>query len=118
MVEEGLIKIGNINELFDAYDLFSGTGREQIRRNIATQYPGILKVEAKKVEKYLSEFYEYCVIYGCKLAEKYGIPCLPDSDEAEKEIENYIRYCKEKYPQIDDTKIRELFSIVCWLQNR
>lgn len=108
----------NINELFDAYDLFSGTGWEKIRRNIATKCPGISEVEVKKIEDYLREFYEYCVIYGDKLAEKYGAPCLPHSDKAEKEIEEYVRCCKEKYPEIEDTKIRELFGTVCWLSNR
>lgn len=118
MAEAGLIVIENINELFDAYDLFSGTGWEKIRRNIATKCPGVSEVKAKRIEDYLREFYKHCVIYGDELAKKYGAPCLPYSDEAEKEIEEYVRCCKEKYPEIEDAKIRELFGIVCWLTNR
>ncbi len=110
--------IENINELFDAYDLFSWTGWEKIRKNIETKCPGISEEETEKVEDYLRDFYEYCVIYGDKLAKKYGTTFVPHSDEAEKETEEYVGCCKEKYPEIDDTKIRGLFNTVCWLSNR
>lgn len=110
--------IENINELFDSYDLFSGTGREKIRTNIATKYPDISETERKEIEDYLDDFYKYCVTYANKLADKYGVPFLPSNDTAKQEIDEYVRICKEKFIEIDEKQIVKLFSTVCWLANR
>lgn len=110
--------IENINTLFDAYDLFSDTGMKEIRTNIITEYPDISETELKEIEDYLTDFYEYCVPYGDKISTKYQIPALPSNDIAKAEINEYVRICKEKFVNIDEKQILELFSTVCWLSNR
>ncbi|MDE5947139.1 MAG: hypothetical protein K2G63_07540 [Oscillospiraceae bacterium] len=108
----------NINDLFRPYDLFSNTGLERNRDKMKTVIPDITESEIVELENYLKEFYEYCSEYGNKLSVKYKLPFLPHSDEAEKDIKEYISLCQEKYPEIDSEHIQELFSTICWLSNR
>ena len=39
-------------------------------------------------------------------------------DITEEDIKEYVLLCQEKYPEIDEKHIRELFSTICWLTNR
>lgn len=107
-----------INELFDSYDLFSGSGSEEALETIREEFPDITEEELKEFGEYLDGFYDYCLEYGDILAEKYKLPFLPTSGEAKKEIAEYVAVCREKYPEIDEKHIIELFSTDCWLTNR
>ena len=115
-MEDRLLK--NINEMFDSYDLFSNTGRRGNVERMKSVIPDISESEIKELETYLQEFYTYSVEYGSKLARKYRLPFLPSSDEAKNDIKEYVSLCQNKYPQIDEKHIVELFGIVCWLTNR
>ena len=108
----------HINDLFDSYDLFSGTGKEKIRSSIIKKFPNISKKEIKEVEDYLSLFYEYCLKYADLLADKYKTPFLPNEEEAQKEILEYVSECQKQYPEIDMKHIVGIFSTACWLTNR
>lgn len=118
LAEAGIKKFYNINNLFSSYDLFSSTGWDNIRKNLETKCPEMSVDERNCIEGYLKSFYNHCVDYGDKLATKYKTPFLPDSIEAQKEIQEYVRHCKEKYIDIDENHITEIFSNVCWLSNR
>ena len=39
-------------------------------------------------------------------------------EDAQKEISEYESECRKQYPEIDAEKIKNVFSIVCWLANR
>ncbi|HHX56938.1 MAG TPA: hypothetical protein GX710_02855 [Clostridiales bacterium] len=108
----------NINEIFDSYDLFSYNGRKKTRERICVSNSNISESEIESTLKYLDDFYRYCIEYGQIIADKYKTPFLPKSDEAKAEINKYLDLCKEKYPEIDDDKIIDIFSTVCWLSNR
>lgn len=110
--------IEHINELFDSYDLFSGTGRKKVSDSIKRRFPNIAKERIKELEDYLDEFYKYCVEYADVIANKYKTPFLPKYEEAQKEIAEYVRECKKQYPQFDEQKVIGIFSTVCWLANR
>ncbi|MBQ2800783.1 MAG: hypothetical protein IJF03_05275 [Lachnospiraceae bacterium] len=107
----------NINELFDSYNLVGGNSKKNIDK-MKQMMPDITEEDVKEVLDYLEGFYRYCSKYGDKLADKYKAPCLPWNDEAEKDIKEYVLLCQEKYPEIDEEHIRELFSTICWLANR
>lgn len=108
----------NINELFSSYDLFSYSGTIRNREKMKTKMPDITEVEMTELEAYLKSFYKDCIVYGNRLADKYKVPFLPNSDEAKSEIDEYVKLCQLKYPQIDEKHIQEVFSTVCWLANR
>ena len=108
----------HINELFDSYDLFSGTGKEKICGSITKKFPDLSEREIKEVENYLGLLFEYCVKYADLLAEKYKTPFLPKGEEAQKEILEYVSECQKQYPEIDTKHIVNIFSTVCWLANR
>ena len=108
----------HINELFDSYDLFSGTGKEKIRGSITKKFSDLSEREIEEAEDYLGLFFEYCVKYADLLAEKYKTPFLPKGEEAQKEILKYVCECQKQYPEIDTNHIVNIFSAVCWLANR
>ena len=112
------IVLEHINELFDSYDLFSGTGKQSIRSAIIARFPDISDKEIKEAEDYLHSFYEYCLKYADIIAAKYKTPFLPKGEDAQKEILEYESECRKQYPEIDAEKIDRIFSIVCWLANR
>ena len=107
----------HINELFDSYDLF-GKGREKILTSIIKKFPDLSKEEIKETEDYFDSLYEYCVKYADLLADKYKTPFLPEEEEAQKEISEYVSECQKQYPEIDTKHIVDIFSTVCWLSNR
>lgn len=110
------IVLKNINELFDSYDLFSR--EESTIEKTKELIPDISEEEMRELLEYLKGFYDFCVVYGDKLAVDYKVPFLPHGDKAEREIKEYTALCREKFPEIDEEHIRELFSTVCWLANR
>ena len=108
----------HINELFDSYDLFAGKYREKIRISILEKFPDISEKEIKEAEDYLGLLFEYCVKYADLLADKYKTPFLPEGEEAQKEISEYLSECQKQYPEIDTEHILGIFGTVCWLANR
>lgn len=112
------IFLEHISDLFDSYDLFSGTGKEKIRNSIKERFPNISGKGIKEIEDYLNSFYEYCLKYADILADKYKTPFLPKEEEAQKEISEYVSECQKQYTEIDAEHIVSVFSIVCWLTNR
>ena len=108
----------HINELFDSYDLFAGNCKERIRSSIMNKFPDLPEKEIKAAENYLGLLFEYCVKYADLLAEKYKTPFLPEGEEAQKEISEYVSECQKQYPEIDTKHIVNIFSAVCWLTNR
>lgn len=108
----------HINELFDSYDLFAGKYKEKIRGSITKKFPDLSEKEIEETEDYLGSFYEYCVKYADLLAEKYKTPFLPEGEEAQKEISEYVSECQKQYPEIDTKHIVDIFSTVCRLANR
>lgn len=108
----------NINELFDSYDLFSGTGIEKIHDTIKESFPDLPEEEIRKITDYLEDFFEYCLDFAGIISYKYKTPFLPDSEEAQLEIAEYVRECQKKYPEIDGQHIIDVFSNACWLSNR
>lgn len=107
-----------INDLFDSYDLFSGKGKKKTRASIKRILPNISEEGIKEVEDYLDEFYEYCLKFAGVLADKYKTPFLPNSEDAQKEIAEYVTECQKQYPDIDEEHIVSIFSTACWLTNR
>lgn len=105
-----------INDLFDSYDLFGGD--DTIRENAKNKIPDIREEELDALEEYLNEFYEYCLEFSDILAEKYKTPFLPESENAQKEIADYVSEVQKKYPEIDEKHVIEFFSTDCWLTNR
>ena len=112
------IVLENINDLFDSYDLFSSSGKKNIRSKVLTRFPDISDKEIKEAEDYLHSFYEYCLKYADMLADKYKTPFLPKEEDAQKEISEYVSECRKQYPEIDAKQIEGIFSAVCWLANR
>lgn len=108
----------NINELFDSYDLFSGTGWQQIRNHVISEYPDASDTDIQEIEDYLNRFDQFCNPYANKIASKYGQPFLPESDTAKAEIEEYVKICREEFPEINADKIVSFFQTYCWLSNR
>lgn len=108
----------NINDLFDSYDLFSGTGMKKIYTKIKENFPDLPEEKIRKISGYLEEFYEYCLDFADIISYKYRTPFLPDSQEAQEEISGYIRECQKKYSEIDEKHITDIFSTACWLSNR
>lgn len=108
----------HINELFNSYDLFAGKYKEKIRSSIKKKFPDLSEKEIKETEDYLSLLFEYCVKYADLLADKYKTPFLPEGEEAQKEISEYVSECQKQYPEIDKKHILDIFSTVCWLANR
>lgn len=106
-----------INDLFDSYDLFSSR-KEKVLEAVKKEFPDITSAELKEFEEYLIGFYHYCLEFGDKLAQEFKTPFLPSTEEAEKEIAEYVAVCREKYPEIDDKHIIDIFSTDCWLSNR
>lgn len=108
----------NINELFDSYDLFSGTGMKKIHGKIKENFPDLPEEDIRKITDYLEDFYEYCLTFADIISYKYKTPFLPDSQEAQPEITEYVSECHKKYPKIDGQHIIDIFSTACWLANR
>ena len=106
-----------INDLFDSYDLFSSR-KEKVIEAVKKEFPDITDAELKEFKEYLEGFYHYCLEYGDKLAQKFKTPFLPGTEEAEKEVAEYVAACREKYPEIDEKHIIGIFSMDCWLSNR
>lgn len=110
--------LNRINDLFDSYDLFSPERTESVIRRIGEAVPGLTESETAEIKDYLRGFFCFCGTYGDKLAEKYKTPYLPQGKETDAETVEYVRICREKYPEIDEQHILSLFSVVCWLCNR
>ena len=102
-----------INTLFNSYDLFSYAGTEKNRSKTRKEIPDITDEEMDELEAYLERFKEFAGKYGRLIAEKYKMPHLPYSEEAKKEVSEYVDICREEFPDIDIMHIRELFSTVC-----
>ncbi|MCM1181473.1 MAG: hypothetical protein NC347_14555 [Clostridium sp.] len=112
------IILEQINDLFDSYDLFGGSGMKRIRDNVKKKIPDIGEEYIKELEDYLNGFYNYCIKFGELLADKYKTPFLPGNEQAQKEIAEYVIECQRQYPEIDEEHIVGVFSNVCWLANR
>ena len=112
------IILEQMNDLFDPYDLFSGTGKKNIHSSITTRFPNITNKEIKEAEEYLHSFYVYCLKYADILADKYKTPFLPKGEDVQKKISEYVSECQKQYPEIGAEKIEGIFSIACWLANR
>ena len=112
------VYLEHINEWFDPYDLFSGTGRKKIRTAIKDRFPSISAEEQKEFEDYLEQFEAYCINYAQILADKYKTPFLPSDEDSRMEIDKYVAECQKIYPEFNRKVIRGLFSTVCWLSNR
>ncbi|MDE5557421.1 MAG: hypothetical protein K2J32_06975 [Ruminococcus sp.] len=108
----------HINDLFNSYDLFSGTGIKKIHDSIKKSFPDLSEEEIKEIMDYLDGFYKYCMSFANMIANKYKTPFLPKGEEAQMEIAQYMCECQNKYPAIDDKHIIDVFSVVCWLTNR
>ena len=108
----------HINEWLDAYDLFSRTGKKNIRNEIKSRFPNISDEEFEEYKDYLEKFYEYCLNYADILADKYKTPFLPKDEEAMIEVDKYVAECQKKYPEINREIIVGVFSTACWLSNR
>lgn len=108
----------HINDLFDSYDLFSGTGIKKIYSSIKKNLPDLSEEEIKEITDYLDGFYKYCLNFADMIADKYKTPFLPKVEEAQIEIAEYTCECQKKYPEIDDKHIIDIFSVACWLTNR
>ena len=102
-----------INTLFNSYDLFSYAGTEKNRSKARKEIPDITDEEMDELEAYMERFKEFAEKYGRLIAEKYKMPHLPYSEEAKKEVSEYVDICREEFPDIDIMHIRELFSTVC-----
>ncbi len=107
-----------INVLFDSYDLFSETGKNDIYNSIKRRFSNITEEEINEIKEYLNGFYEYCLNFANIIANKYKTPALPKNEEAKTEIAEYVKECQKQYPEFDDKHIIEFFSTVCWLSNR
>ena len=108
----------NLNKLFNSYDLFSSSGVEKNRSKMRSEIPDITDDEIKEVDEYLQDFYDFCSVYGRKIAEKYKLSHLPYTEEARKEVAEYTYICRERFPEVEEMHIRELFSTVCCMINR
>ncbi|MDE6593558.1 MAG: hypothetical protein K2K57_10930 [Oscillospiraceae bacterium] len=95
----------HINELFDSYDLFSGTGIKKIYSSVKRKYPNMSEEEIEGIKDYLCEFYEYCMNFADIISDKYKTPFLPTGEEAQKEITEYVIECRKQYPEIDQEHI-------------
>lgn len=102
-----------INTLFNSYDLFSYAGTEKNRAKARKEIPDITDEEMEELEAYLERFRSFAEKYGRMIAEKYKMPHLPYSEEAKKEVSEYVDICRKEFPDIDIMHIRELFSTVC-----
>lgn len=109
--------IDNMNSLFDSYDLFSEGGTREIHAEILSKYPDLSENDLKEIDEYLDRFYDYCGVYGDKLA-KHNLPFIPESGSIKSEADKYVEICKKEFPEIDETHILELLSTICWLTNR
>ena len=112
------IVLEHLNDLLDQYDLFFGKEQNDIRSSILTEFPDLSDQEIKETEDYLQSFYECCLKYADRIAEKYKTPFLPKEEDAQKEIKEYENACRKQYPEIDAKIIESIFSAVCWLANR
>ena len=112
------IVLEHLNDLLDQYDLFFGKEQNDIRSSILTEFPDLSDQEIKETEDYLQSFYECCLNYADRIAEKYKTPFLPKEEDAQKEIKEYENACRKQYPEIDAKIIESIFSAVCWLANR
>lgn len=108
----------HINELFNSYDLFSDTGKNNIYNSIKRKFPNINEEEINEIKEYLNGFYECCLNFANIIANKYKTPVLPKNEEVKTEITKYMKKCQKQYPEIDKEHIIEFFSTVCWLSNR
>lgn len=110
--------LAHINDLFDSYDLFSGTGVKKIYGTVKNRYPNMSEEEIKEILDYLEGFYEHCLKYAYDIAGKAKTPFLPKGEEAQKEIAEYVSECQKQYPEVDEEHIISIFSTACWLTNR
>lgn len=85
---------------------------------IKSAYPEISEEDLELLLEYLDTAESYCEDVCDPFSEKYGVPFVPRSEEAQQDVSRIVKLCQKKYTWLQEEQIRQILETTCWLSNR
>lgn len=110
------------NIIYEIFVSYNHTGysknRETPLEKLQGDFPYIPEKDLLKLIEYLEAAKDYCETVCCAFAGIYQSVSIPNTIEAQQDVQLVIKACLKRYPWIKPEFVEGMLPGICWLCNR